>query len=206
VSRALFSGLKHWHGLREATLSFTRTEVTLRIVDQRDTPPERVFRAPLVLEGRFPHYDRVIPKDWKITALLSLRDLQAALDEVARFEAFLTSTAMPDGGSEGRRVTLTLSPRTGGVLVQDGAIRPEPRPARWSMQAEIPASLTGLPATEELTIALNRTYLRESLQALSLAPDGQVRMRFNGPLRPVQFQPEAADNRLIVLMPMHLYL
>jgi hypothetical protein len=206
VSRALFSMLKQRPGLREATLSFTPAEVTLRIVDQRDTPPERVVRAPLVPEGRFPNYDRVIPKDWKITALLSVRDLLAALDEVARFEAFLSATAMPDGGHEGRRVTLTLSPRTGAVLVQDGAVRPEPMPARWSMHAEIPASLTGLPAAEELTLALNRTYLRESLQALNLAPDERVQLRFNDPLLPMQLQPEAVEDRFIVLMPMHLYL
>jgi DNA polymerase III sliding clamp (beta) subunit (PCNA family) len=60
--------------------------------------------------------------------------------------------------------------------------------------------------TEEFAIALNRTYLRESLQALNVAPDERIEMRFNDPLLPMQIQPEAADDRFIVLMPMHLYL
>lgn len=126
--------------MRGADLSFAGSEATLSFVDERDTPPEHVDRAPLVVEGQYPRYERVIPPEAKITALLSVRDVLAALDEVARFESFLTSTAMPDGGREGRKVTLTLSPRTAAVLVQDGAVRPEPMPARWSMHAEIPAA------------------------------------------------------------------
>src|SRR6185437_5321652 len=127
-------------------------------------------------------------------------------DEVARFETFLTSTALPDGGREGHKVTLTLLPHTRSLLVQDGAVRPEPLPTRWSMHSEIPADLSGLPESEEFTIALNRTYLRECLQALNLAPGERVEMRFNEPVLPIRIQPEAANNRFTVVMPMHLYL
>jgi hypothetical protein len=72
-------------------LSLSTSEATLSLTDERDSPAERVERAPLVTKENFPDYDRVIPTDWKIRAFVPVGDLLAALTEVARFEAFLSS-------------------------------------------------------------------------------------------------------------------
>src|SRR5205823_5199467 len=137
-------------------------------------------------------YHRIIPAGCGIVTLLSVRDLLSALEEVARFEAFLTSTAMPDSGREGLKITLTLSGLPDTVIVQAGGVRPDLAPTRWTIQTDLPAALEGLAEGEEFTIALNRSYLRECLKALTFSSNERMELAFNGAHLPMRIQPEGA--------------
>jgi hypothetical protein len=201
--RSLIEVLKQRPYLAAAQLSLTGEEAVLRFMDERGDPPEHAHRAPLVSGEAYPRYERVIPSEWKIRALLPVRDLQAALDEAARFQAFLTSTALPDCHLEGNRVMLTFSQDS--VLLQSAAARPEPWPTRWAMQVTLLATLDGLAANEEFAVALNRLYLRECLQAVSVSSDERVELSFNAPHRPIRIRPVDADHRFTLMMPMHLH-
>jgi RNA polymerase sigma-70 factor (ECF subfamily) len=203
VEYGLLSGLTYHPTAKEGQLTIDDRQAVLRFVDERDTPPEHTFQAPLVTEGSYPAYDKVIPADSKITARLLGRDLMMALDDISRFEAFLLATAMPESGQERRRVTLTFT-GAGPVLFQVGAARSGPAPADWSMNIEIPATVQGLAESDRFTLALNRIYLRECVRALSLTWEAGVELRLNDPLHPVLVHEEGVTNRFILLMPLSL--
>jgi len=79
-------------------------------------------------------------------------------------------------------------------------------PTHWAMHTELPAAIEGLEAGREFTIALNRLYLRECLQALSVVSSQSLEMRLNEPQSPILMQPDGLQNSYVLLMPMQLRL
>src|SRR5262249_50701154 len=142
-----------------------------------------------------------IPIEWRATACLSARDLLAALDEVARFEAFLVASACPDAGEERLGVRLTFSTSGGSVALETVASKEVPTPVQWRLRANIPAYMEGPDKSTSLSISLNRCFLRECLQAMAIAPRERVEMRFNSPVSPILVRPKGDESRFTLIMP-----
>lgn len=202
VSRALFEPLRHRWNLSGARISIVGDEATLRYTDASDTPPERVHHAPVIAEQEYPRYERVIPPEWRVNACLLARDLLAALEEVARFEAFLASSARPDADDDRLRVQLTFSHSSGFVAIGTAASKLVPTSVRWSMRTEIPALVDWPEEGAPMSLSLNRHFLRESLEAMAIAPQQAVELRCNSPVSPVMVRPKRDESRFTLIMPL----
>jgi RNA polymerase sigma-70 factor (ECF subfamily) len=202
VSSGLFEPLRHRSYLTGARLSIVGDEATLRYTDGSDAPPERVHHAPVSTGQEYPRYERVIPSEWRVTASLGARDLLAALEEVARFEAFLAASARPDAGDDRLRVQLRFVESSGSVAIESVASKSAPTSVRWSIRTEIPVLLKGPGAGAPVSLSLNRHFLRECLEAMTVAPRESVEIRFNSPVSPIMVRPKEDESRFTLLMPL----
>lgn len=129
-----------------------------------------------LLEGQFPPYRQVIPREFSTTLTTGREVFEAACD--------LALAALRESGHAMR---LDLSP--GQVRIQANA------PERGELEGEMPATIEG----EPLRIAFNPRYLLEGLRAVDAA---EVRCRFTGSNGPACL--EGGESFLYVVLPVRL--
>jgi RNA polymerase sigma factor (sigma-70 family) len=140
--------------------------------------------------------------EWRVTASLGARDLLAALEEVARFEAFLAASARPDASDDRLRVQFTFAGSSGSVAIESTASKAVPTSVCWRMRAEVPVLLEGAEASARMSISLNRHFLRECLEAMAVAPRESVEILFNSPVSPIMVRPKGDGSRFTLVMPL----
>ncbi len=132
-----------------------------------------------LIEGPYPNYDQVIPKD---------NDKEAVVNRAA-FEGAI------------RRMAVVASDQTHRVRLsfEDGALRFRVQtPDLGEAEDELPLDYHG----EHLEIGFNATYLLEILRYM---PDEDVRMTFKAPERAATFAPASGDPEyLCLVMPLRL--
>ncbi|MDQ7794627.1 MAG: DNA polymerase III subunit beta [bacterium] len=129
-----------------------------------------------LVEGQFPPYRQVIPREFRTTLTIERQALEAACD--------LALAALRESGQAMR---LDLAPDS--LRIQANA------PERGQLEGELPAALEG----EPLRIAFNPRYLLEGIRVVSAA---SVVCRFTGPNGPACLEGE--DGFLYVVLPVRL--
>jgi DNA polymerase-3 subunit beta len=158
----------------QMTFNANRTQVLFRLKD--------VEMVAQLIQGTFPDYSRLIPKEWGSRAVVEVRDF---LQETK------IATIFARDGSGIVRITFQSE--------EDGA------PGRMTLsaraeeigdnQGELDAAVEGEPAK----IAFNGKYLQEVLQVLD---GGRVALETTGPSQPGVIRPLENDNYVHVVMPM----
>jgi DNA polymerase-3 subunit beta len=132
-----------------------------------------------LIEGPYPNYEQVIPKDNDKEAVAGRSALEGAIRRMAVVASDQT-----------HRVRLTF---------EDGALRFRVQtPDLGEAEDELPLDYHG----ETLEIGFNATYL---LEILRFMPDEDVRMTFRAPERAATFSPASGDPEyLCLVMPLRL--
>ncbi len=131
-----------------------------------------------LIEGEFPNYNQVIPKEMELQVLLSTDDLIHAL----------------------RRVVLLSNERSRAVRFELLAGRltiSSSNPDLGDARDELDIDYAGKP----FSVGLNARYLLDTLTSLRTK---EVRLRLYSDLSPVQLLPTDDDDTLAVIMPMRL--
>jgi DNA polymerase-3 subunit beta len=130
-----------------------------------------------LIEGNYPDYRKLIPKEFATAATLKRADLMNITKVSSLF-------ARESAGS----VTINLDQKAGLVSIRSVA----------SQLGENTASATA-EVTSDGTITLNSRYIMDALHALG---GEQVRIGFNGKLEPCMLADPAADDYLHIIMPL----
>ena len=141
----------------------------------------RKDRATLVtrlIEGQFPDYQGVIPKDHKAMATVGHEGLLRALRRVSLLSNEKTRPVRIDFGSE----HLTLCSNT---------------PELGEASDQIPTDYQG----DELTIGFNARYL---MDALTVTEENDVCLEVTDAVNPVILRPSGSDSFFCVIMPMRV--
>lgn len=136
-----------------------------------------------VIDGTYPDYDRVIPKDNRRLALVDFDELSKAVDRVA-----ILAT-----GEKGRAVKLAI----GGDTIEVSAVSPDAGNALDSIDAE----LDGFDQLEAFAIGFNSKYL---VDALGRFAGSTLRLAFDQPGTATVITNPTDPHRLVVLMPMRV--
>ncbi len=153
-------------------------------IDIKVMPNQIVLRSTdrmlstVLIEGSFPKYEEVIPKDSTRHAIVNRVELMAAI----RRAALLTS-------DEARAVRLSFSP--------EGLVITAQSPEQGEARVELPAEFKG----EALQISFNPTFFNEALKALST---NNVRLEFQDSFRPGVITGDDRTDFLYVIMPVSL--
>lgn len=137
----------------------------------------RVDMAVRLIEGPYPNYEQVIPREHRRTAMVSTAHLAAVVDRVA-----------------------ILSPDTTSRLLLrfDGDLRIESdAPDMGHAEESLPIQYQG----EPMSIGVSAAYLAEVLKHITT---DTVRIDMNAPDRALMFRPEADDSFIALLMPLRL--
>jgi DNA polymerase-3 subunit beta len=156
------------------TFNSNKTQVLFRLKD--------VELVAQLIQGTFPDYSRLIPKDWGSRAVVEVRDFLQ--------ETKIASIFARDGsgivritfqaGEEGKPGEMTVSARAEEIGDNSGVLD---------------AAVEGEPSK----IAFNGKYLQEVLQVLD---GGRVALETTGPSQPGVIRPIDNDNYIHVVMPM----
>jgi DNA polymerase-3 subunit beta len=150
---------------------------------------EDVQMVSRLIEGQFPDYTRIIPKDATTRAQMPTRDLLQATKAAA---VFARDNSMI--------VRLQLNPPEAQDDLALGKVEVSANSAEMGdNKGDLDATIEG----DEQQVAFNGKYLREALEALN-AP--QVRLELTGPASPGIFRPAGSETNgyLHVIMPMHV--
>ena len=144
-----------------------------------------VFSSRLV-EGEYIDYDRLIPKDQPIEAIMDAAAFTAALERAALIsEERIAGTAK-------NYVKLTL---------KDGIMQVSSRSANGNIIEEVPAEQTG----DEIVIGFNCRYLIDTMRAIE---SEKVRVKLITPFTSVTFEPvedeEKDDRYLYMVLPLRM--
>lgn len=143
-----------------------------QLMSFRSGPLQVVTR---LLEGHFPPYRQVIPRDFPTSIQTDRTALEQACD--------LASAALRESGQAMR---LELSPER--LLIQANA------PERGDLEEEIPVQFEG----EPMKVAFNPRYFVEGVRAVETQ---EVRCRFTGPGSAACVYGKGQDNFLYVVLP-----
>ena len=131
-----------------------------------------------LIEGEFPNYEQVLPKEVPLRIIVPAEELIRALRRVALMSA-----------ERSRAVKFEL---TKGKLVVSAK-----NPDLGEAQEELDSDYDG----DDMAIAFNATYLLDALQA---AHSKEVELGFRDELSPAQVKPTDDVDTLAVVMPMRL--
>ena len=151
--------------------AFGRTQVTSRLI-----------------EGQFPDYQRIIPKDAKTRVTLSTTDFLRATRAAAVFARDNSNIVRLECTPSEQDAELAL----GRVLVKSTSAE------MGDNEGQLDASVQG----DAVQIAFNGRYLRDALEAVETP---QVVLQISGPSSPGIIRPNGEpDGYLHVIMPMHV--
>lgn len=153
-------------------VSFDRSQAIFEWVDQRLTTR--------LLEGQYPNYRQLIPKQFTHQATLDRRLFLSALERIA---------VLADQKNNIVKLTLNQSRQTLALSVD--------APDVGSGEETIPAQATG----EDMIIAFNVRYLLDGLKALNTA---EIQMQFNTPTSPAIFVPLGNLKMTYLVMPVQI--
>ncbi len=132
-----------------------------------------------LIEGPYPNYEQVLPKDHDKECVADRAELTAAIRRVAIVASDQT-----------HRVKLSFSPENLGLAVQT--------PDLGEAEDEMPVAYTGSP----LEIGFNAQYLLDVLRYIG---SDEVKITLSAPERPATFQPVGSEDDYITLvMPLRL--
>ncbi len=139
---------------------------------------EGVYVTSRIIDGTFPDYRQIIPKEYNTTAIVLKKDL---------IEAFKVSTVF---SNTFRQATILISPQnTSCVIETKNADVGESR-------VPVQASLSG----DDITISVNYKYITDSFPTLS---GDSVSLSFVGENRPLVIQSVGDTSFLSLVMPMN---
>lgn len=153
-------------------VTFDRTQAIFEWVDQRLTTR--------LLEGQYPNYRQLIPKQFTHQATLDRRLFLSALERIA---------VLADQKNNIVKLTLNQAEQTLALSVD--------APDVGSGEETIPAQATG----EDMVIAFNVRYLLDGLKALNTA---EIQMQFNTPTSPAIFIPLGGLKMTYLVMPVQI--
>ena len=131
-----------------------------------------------LIEGEFPNYEQVLPKEVPLKIVVPAEELIRALRRVALLSAE-RSRAVRFELTKGRLMVSAKNPDLG------------------EAQEELDSNYDG----DDMAIAFNATYLLDALQA---AHSKEVELGFRDELSPAQVKPTDDADTLAVVMPMRL--
>ncbi len=156
------------------TFNANKTQVLFRLKD--------VELVAQLIQGTFPDYSRLIPKEWSSRAVVEVRDFLQ--------ETKIASIFARDGSGI---VRITFEAGEGGA---PGHMTVAARAEEiGENQGELDAAVEG----ESAKIAFNGKYLQDVLQVLD---GGRVALETTGPSQPGVIRPIDSDNYVHVVMPM----
>jgi len=158
----------------QMTFNANKTQVLFRLKD--------IELVAQLIQGTFPDYSRLIPKEWTSRAVVEVRDFLQ--------ETKIASIFARDGSGI---VRITFE---GGVEATPGRMMISARAEEiGDNQGELDAQVDGEPSK----IAFNGRYLQDVLQVLD---GGRVALETTGPSQPGVIRPVDSDNYVHVVMPM----
>ena len=143
---------------------------SLQVMATFEIPGQRVLTR--LLEGQYPDYRRLLPKDFSRMIELDRRPVIEALERVEVVASQKNGIVMLDAGD-----SLTISCEVGSV---------------GSAREVLQASLTG----EPITVAFNVEYLLKALRAF---PQDTVYLHMNTPTSPAVLQGPGPERKLLVM-------
>ncbi len=158
----------------QMTFNANRTQVLFKLKD--------VEMVAQLIQGTFPDYSRLIPKEWASRAIVEVRDF---LQETK------IATIFARDGSGIVRITFQSE--------EDGAPGLMKLSARAEEIGDNEGSLDAAVEGDPAKIAFNGKYLQEVLQVLD---GGRVALETTGPSQPGVIRPLENDNYVHVVMPM----
>lgn len=165
--------------LREFTVVFTDDIETVEVFFSNNQilfRSEHISFYTRLLEGTYPDTDRLIPTDFKTTAVFDTANLRHSMER-----ARLLSNATQNG-----TVKLEIANHVVSAYVNS------PEVGRVNEEIDT-LEVTG----EELIVSFNPTYLIEALKAIS---SEQVKIKFVSPVRPFTLMPNGEDEDFIQLV------
>ncbi len=153
-------------------VKFDRGQAVFEWVDQRLTTR--------LLEGQYPNYRQLIPKQFGYQATVERRLLLSAVERIA---------VLADQKNNIVKMTLNNSKGTLSLSVD--------APDVGSGEETIPAQITG----EDLIIAFNVKYLLDGLKTLNTS---EIQMQFNTPTSPAIFTPLGGLKMTYLVMPVQI--
>lgn len=154
------------------SLNFDRGHIVFQWQNQRLTSR--------TLEGQYPAYNQLIPKQFEREINLDRRLFLSALERIAVFADQKNNIVKINIDSAEQEITLYVEAQDLG-----------------NGRDSIPVEMSG----EDIIIAFNIKYLMEGLKAL---PSTEILMLLNQPLTPVIFQPLGGINMTYLAMPVQL--
>ena len=151
---------------------FDRGQAVFEWTDQRLTTR--------LLEGQYPNYRQLVPKQFSHQATVDRRQFLSALERIA---------VLADQKNNIAKLTLSNSKETLGLSVD--------APDVGSGEETIPAQITG----EDLIIAFNVRYLVDGLKTLSTS---EIQMQFNTSTSPAIFTPLGGLKLTYLVMPVQV--
>ncbi|ARV60355.1 DNA polymerase III subunit beta [Nostocales cyanobacterium HT-58-2] len=171
--RELERMLAHTHSQDEpVALYFDQGQVVFEWQNQRLTSR--------TLEGQYPAYRQLIPRQFQRELILDRRQFLSALERIAVFADQKNNVVKVSMNSEAQEITISCEAQDVG-----------------NGRELMPAQILG----EDIDIAFNIKYLMEGLKAL---PSTEIQMQLNGNLTPVIFTPLGALKMTYLAMPVQL--
>jgi len=158
----------------QMTFNAAKTQVLFRLKD--------VELVAQLIQGTFPDYSRLIPKEWGSRAVVEVRDFlqETKIASIFARDGSGIVRITFEGGQEGQPGEMTIVARAEEIGDNSG---------------KLDAAVEGEPAK----IAFNGKYLQEVLQVLD---GGRVALETTGPSQPGVIRPVDNDNYVHVVMPM----
>lgn len=154
---------------QEVFVDITKNQILFRIGDIEFTSR--------LIEGRFPDYERIIPKDSKSKAEVDTQELQLNMKRVSLFARESNNSVKVSVTNDGKLTISTDETKVG----ED--------------RAEVDIVLTG----ENNKTALNAEYLLDVLAAIGAS---RIFIEMNDKLSPVVIKPCKDDNYVYIIMPL----
>lgn len=158
----------------QMTFNAAKTQVLFRLKD--------VELVAQLIQGTFPDYSRLIPKEWGSRAIVEVRDFlqETKIASIFARDGSGIVRITFEGGKDGQPGEMTIVARAEEIGDNSG---------------KLDAAVEGEPAK----IAFNGKYLQEVLQVLD---GGRVALETTGPSQPGVIRPVDNDNYVHVVMPM----
>lgn len=161
-------------------------EIIAMIEPSEEHGIKRIVISSMLIDGRYPDYGGVIPKEHVQTLTADRVSLLSAVKTsllIAKESANIVSLEIPELGkdSEDQQYSLIVSAQSAEM---------------GDMRAEVPAEATG-----PIQVSVNGIFLRDSLSVMT---SGKVKIGWSSPTRPITIQEDGPDDSLLhVIMPMY---
>jgi DNA polymerase-3 subunit beta len=146
--------------------------------NQLSTQADHTYYTSRLLDGAFPNYRQILPKNFSTEAVVLREDLTEALKALSVFADKFAQVAL---AIEPKQKTLTLTSRNPEVGEQVSSLK---------------ATVTG----DAAAMSFNGRYLADSLQSIS---GESVRLSSNGPGKAILIKDASDDSFLYLAMPMN---
>lgn len=154
------------------TVELRRTESQVTVIVNGDQLTSRV------IDGAFPEYQAIIPKQFTSSATILTEDAVRAFRKVSVFT------------DQSQQITITLSPKTKKATIE----------AKNTSVGETNETLDAVISGDEITMHFNARYITDALSAIS---SDSIEMQFVGPQKPLVVRDVPDRGFLYLVMPMN---